>query len=217
MYGPTPEMQRYEALVFDLGGVLISLGGVTSMRAWMRETIAEETLWLRWLHSPTVRAFELGAISPEDFARGVCREFSLHVGEAAFLDAFPRFIDAPYEGARTLLDALAPRYTLASLSNTNVVHWDRVRGEMDFARHFHHNFPSHETRRIKPDPEAFEQVIAALGCAPRKILFLDDNQPNVDAAIRAGMDARRTVGLDEARRVLDELGIIPAETGVQAP
>jgi hypothetical protein len=41
------------------------------------------------------------------------------------------------------------------------------------------------------------------------VLFLDDNVINVDAAQEAGFRAARAVGVDEARRVLVDAGVLP--------
>jgi len=54
-------------------------------------------------------------------------------------------------------------------------------------------FSSHLIGHLKPDKEAFEFVVAALGCAPERILFLDDNRLNIDGALAVGMQARRTM------------------------
>ena len=79
---------------------------------------------------------------------------------------------------------------------------------MQLATAFHYHFPSHETGRLKPDKEAFEYVIAQTGYLPERILFVDDNQLNVDSAAATGMVARRTVGILEVQQVLQEFGIV---------
>jgi putative hydrolase of the HAD superfamily len=61
---------------------------------------------------------------------------------------------------------------------------------------------------LKPDQEAFQYVLQATGISPERILFLDDNQLNVDGAISAGLQAYRTQGVVEARYQLEELGLI---------
>lgn len=57
---------------------------------------------------------------------------------------------------------------------------------------------------LKPDREVFEHVIDAIDrrSAPSSVLFVDDNQQNVDAARAAGLRAERVVGVDGARRAL---------------
>ena len=79
---------------------------------------------------------------------------------------------------------------------------------MQLATAFHYHFPPHETGRLKPDREAFEHVIEYTGCTPERILFVDDNQLNVDSAAATGMVARRTVGILEVQGVLREFGIL---------
>ncbi len=115
---------------------------------------------------------------------------------------FTAWPNGPLPGAKELLQSLRPGVVRATLSNSNALHWPRVMHEMDFERHFDHHFASHLMDRIKPDHEAFEHVATAVDCAPREILFVDDNQINVDAAREFGMQAYRCVGPDAVRRVL---------------
>jgi putative hydrolase of the HAD superfamily len=62
--------------------------------------------------------------------------------------------------------------------------------------------------RIKPDAEAFAQVVDALQCSPAEVLFLDDNRLDVDAARHFRMRAVRVLGSAEAHRTLVKFGII---------
>ena len=96
-----------------------------------------------------------------------------------------------------LLRSLSPRPQLVSLSNTNALHWGYVCGELGLGPLFDQHFPSHETGLMKPDREVFEHVARSLGGPPERMVFLDDNQLNVDAARAAGMQAYRVVGLEQ--------------------
>jgi putative hydrolase of the HAD superfamily len=64
--------------------------------------------------------------------------------------------------------------------------------------------------KIKPDAEAFEHVLASLDCQAAQVLFLDDNILNVEAARRIGMRADLVRGAHEARRSLQQAGVITA-------
>ena len=59
-----------EMVLFDLGGVLLQLQGVPSMRK-LSGISSDHELWSRWLGCPWVRRFESGTCSDEEFARGV--------------------------------------------------------------------------------------------------------------------------------------------------
>lgn len=203
--------ERFDLILFDLGGVLVELGGVPHMRAWSRLEFTEEELWQRWLCSSAVRAFEIGDISPNAFTTAVIDEFELSVEPAVFLDTFDRFVKEPYAGATDLLATLKKRFTVVSLSNTNAVHWVRMGGTGGIGTHFHHNYPSHETGNIKPDAVAFTQIVDTHGVSPERILFLDDNQINVDAASACGLHAVRAAGFNAAVQHLITLGALDKE------
>lgn len=197
-----------DAILFDLGGVLIELGGVDQLLGWCPDLGSVDEMWRRWLHSPAVRRFERGEGSPEDFAAEMIAEFALDVDPADFLAAFAAWPRALFPGAVDLLAELAPRYRLASVSNTNAFHWARFSGEWGLDACFHANFPSHQVGRLKPDADYFAHVLAELGVAPERTLFVDDNRLNVEAAAAHGIVARRVVGVAGARAVIVELGLL---------
>jgi len=201
-------MSDIRVLLFDMGGVLVELRGVEVMLEWLGNTLTADELWHKWLRSEPVRKFETGKIGAGEFAAGVASEFGLKVGPRQFLQAFSAWPFGPYPGALAMLARIPTSYRRAVLSNSNALHWPRVRDEMGFGPVFDSHFVSHLTGRIKPDAEAFEHVLDSLGCSPAQVLFLDDNLLNVEAAQGLGMHAIRVRGAAEAERVLTDLGII---------
>jgi len=105
----------------------------------------------------------------------------------------------------------------ACFSNTNELHWTHQRDAWRLREMFQHTFVSHEMGLVKPDPEAFLHVIEALGCAPDRVLFLDDNALNVDGARAVGIDAHRADGVDAAREILRERGLLKPPSGGTSP
>jgi len=200
----------FDVLLFDLGGVLIELAGVDRMLELCNHTFSVEELWARWLASEGVRRFETGRAGPDEFGAAMLAEFGLPIAAAQFLEEFTVWPRSVFPGSFELLEQLSASYRLACLSNTNALHWPRVCDELGLARYFEASFASHLLGMLKPDAEIFQHVIARLGVAPERILFLDDNRLNVEAAQSAGMVARRVAGIGEVRAALLEMGVLPA-------
>jgi HAD superfamily hydrolase (TIGR01509 family) len=59
----------------------------------------------------------------------------------------------------------------------------------------------------KPAPAAFEAVTSHLQLPPQQLVFVDDRQPNVDAAAQAGMSALLFTGTAALEQQLQELGL----------
>lgn len=198
-----------DVLLFDLGGVIVELAGLPHWTSWTGDAQSEEQIWERWLRSPTVRSFESGRSTPEDFAASIVSEFQLPVSAAEFLEIFAAWPVGTLEGALELLMELRGRpQRVACFSNTNALHWPRYLDDMELRHHFDEHFASHELGVLKPDIEAFREVARRLDCAPERILFLDDNRLNVDGARSAGLRAERVRGAAEARACLRRLGVL---------
>lgn len=189
-------------LVFDLGGVIVQLSGTPILDKWIAGDNTAESLWDKWLTSDAPRSFESGRIEEGEFATQIVEELSLDISEQEFLTHFTSLPIGPYPGALKLLHSLKERYTTALFSNSNVLHWHRKMHEMKLNDAFHHQFASHLMGKVKPDPEAFQEVVETLGVPESQILFFDDNQMNVDAAKLVGLQAARVNGFKELENSL---------------
>ncbi len=205
---PTVHPGEIRVLLFDAGGVLVQIAGIDVMRSWLGNAISAEELWRRWLRSEAVRRFETGRSDPCAFSVEVTREFGLSIEPDQFLAAFNGWALGLYPGTHDLLARIPTSYRRALLSNTNVLHWPRMHGDMALGTLFDTHFASHLTGFIKPDRDAFMHVVETLDCRPDEILFFDDNRLNVDAATQIGMRAVRVQGPAEAHQALLELGVI---------
>ncbi len=206
------ERRRYRArmatppidiVLFDLGGVLIEFGGVEAMRA-LAGIDSDDELWRRWLTCRWVRSLERGECSPADFARGMVHDWALAVEPETFLDAFRSWPGAQMLGADALVRRVGERVPVGCLSNTNVLHWDDHLSRWPFLELFDFLFASFELGFVKPDREIFDRVADLLGVPPARILFLDDNAINVDAAAAVGFVARHVRGVADAELAIAE-------------
>lgn len=197
--------QPFDLILFDLGGVLVELGGVQRMLSWLDSHLTEADMWEQWLSSETVRAFEAGQTPPGFFAEAMVGEFNLPVSAGDFLAEFIRWPKQPFSGANKLLKTLSTHCSLGVLSNTNELHWQRIETEMGLIPFFDWVLPSHLTGRLKPDPDAFFHVVEVTGHPAERILFFDDNRMNTDAAQAIGMHAHLVSGVTGVAKILDDL------------
>lgn len=200
-------MHTISTILFDLGGVLLELDGPPIKRHWISETLTHEQNWLTWMSSPTVKAFETGMIDGDEFVARVVPELGLAIDTDTFRQAFIEWPKALFPGVPTLLTALKARYRLAFYSNTNALHLPRLLHELALASYFHHTYASYQIGYFKPDVAGFDFVAKDMAVAAAEILFLDDNQINVDGARRAGLHAQKTVGLEQVKAVLRDYAI----------
>jgi putative hydrolase of the HAD superfamily len=200
-------VDRPDVVIFDLGGVLAEFGGIARMRA-LAGIDDEEELWRRWLTCEWVRSFERGSCTAEVFAAGVVADWQLPVTDDVFLTEFREWLVGPLPGAEELVAATRAAVPVGVLSNTNHVHWEAGAGRWPLLGMFDRAFLSFELGMVKPDPEIFEHVVQALGVSAAQVLFLDDNQLNVDQACAVGLRSERVVGVSEARAALVAAGIV---------
>lgn len=198
---------RTRFVVFDLGGVLIELGGVADFGELIGVMEVDE-IWRRWLTSPWVRRYERGCCTRSEFALGMIEENRLLLSPEEFLHRFGSWPKGLMPGAAELVRGLASHVTPTCLSNTNEMHWNEQRGNEIVRELFERPFLSHELGLVKPDREIFDHVVAALDCRPHEVVFLDDNLLNVEGALLAGLDAHRVSGVADSRDLLERRGLL---------
>lgn len=200
-----------KTIVFDMGGVLVELGPISDILG--DEVISVNEFWQGWLRSPTVRHFERGRCTPEYFGSELVKELGLAMSGEELVERFARWPKGLFPGAQDLLQELKSNgVPFSVLSNTNVMHWETQTDHEIIADLFDRVFTSYSLDMVKPDAIIFEHVISELGnelnLKPSEILFVDDNQPNIDAALELGIAAVLTKGVDQVRAALAERGLV---------
>ena len=175
-------------VIFDLGGVVIEwnperiLDGYyadPALRAVMRRALFQHPDWL-------------------DLDRGTLSEVKLvaRVSERTGrpFDELERLLDAVRASLHTKVDTVAlldklftrgvPLYCISNMSATTFEH---LRARHSFWGVFRGIVISGDTQLMKPEPEIFELLLKRHELAPADTIFVDDNEPNVQAARALGM------------------------------
>ena len=168
----------------------------------------ESEIWRRWLSSPSVRRYERGQCDRNAFAAGMVEENNLDIDAEEFLEIFRAWPRGLFPGAERLVKRLPADIRTGCLSNTNELHWNEQRDAERIQALFQRPFLSHEMGLVKPDREIFEAVLLELGCDAKAVLFLDDNQINVEGARTLEIDAECANGIEGARTVLESRGLL---------
>jgi HAD superfamily hydrolase (TIGR01509 family) len=199
-----------EALLFDLGGVLLDFRGVESVHALSRGQVSAEQFSAFWSQSRWAERLHCGRCTPEEFAAGAVGEFALAIDPADFLLEFRTWLRGPYPGAFELLAELRGRFQLACLSNTNALDVRRMRDELKLDHRFDYCFFSNEMGVRKPSRYCYRMVLERLRTAPERVAFFDDSAEYVKGAIDAGLIAYQCDGIVGLRQTLRALGVIEA-------
>lgn len=198
------ELSGIRSILFDLGGVLYDIDYRKTQAAFAAlaaQTGADPVTFSKAKQDPIFDAFETGQASPAEFRHRLQQLLGLpedDAADAAIDRAWNAILIGPMPGRAELLARLKARYPLALLSNTNALHWQIVRPQIEpFAPHFEHIFASCEVGLRKPDAAFYHHAMQRLGWAAAETLFIDDIEANVAGARAAGLRAYHLTDPDE--------------------
>lgn len=182
---------QVEALLFDLGGVIIDVDSGRTLRFWAEAAGVDPELLSGKIGSGEhFEQHERGELSCRDYFRALRGEHLQSLTDHQMRDGWNQTLGREIPGVRALVQQLAGRIPLYLFSNTNPTHqreWARDCAEI--LGYFQDVFVSSELGQRKPEQRAFLSVAGRIGLPPEKILFFDDNPANVGGARAAGMHA----------------------------
>jgi putative hydrolase of the HAD superfamily len=202
---------RIDAVLFDVGGVILRLADITTLGSFNGRTDSQAIKDL-WNRCAIVRAHETGALSAEAFAARMVEAYAMDCAPDEFLTRFCAWPREVFPDVEQLLADIDPGIQIACLSNTCDIHWRTMVAAADMTRLFKRQFLSFRWGLMKPDAAIYRRAMDELGCAPERILFFDDNPANVEGACAVGIDAHLVDGPGSARRILDAYGLLRGGT-----
>ncbi len=196
----------FDALIFDLGGVIINLDYNKTIHAF--EQLGMENFHDAYSQAAQTNLFddlETGKISAQRFINsllpylkpGTTPNMVVHAWNAMILDV-------PIEKLQ-LLESLKGKFPVYLLSNTNELHVPVVRREwtkvtsLAMEHYFDRIFFSHEIHLRKPDRAIFEYVCQKEELVPERTLFIDDSIQHIRGASEYGL---QTIHLTEPESLI---------------
>ena len=181
-----------EALLFDLGNVILDIDFKRTTTRWAEYAGCDaKTLWKRYRPGdPSYQQHERGQIDDAGYFAALREMLEIDITDAQFLDGWNATFGGPIAGVEEWIAPACAALPSYVFSNTNPAHEKHFRVVYrDLLKPFRTVFTSSEIGKRKPDREAFDHVVQAMGVAPERVLFFDDVIANVEGARAAGLQA----------------------------
>jgi putative hydrolase of the HAD superfamily len=199
--------RQVKAVLFDYGNVISQPQGraeAAAMAAILNSPIDrfQEVYWVNRA------AFDRAAITPEAYWDTIATRLSHPLTETerkriTELDNLSWSYPDPImlEWAAALRQVGMKTGILSNMPITLRAH---LRACCEWLPVFDHSCYSCDVRLAKPEPEIFLQTLAGLGEDPGDVLFLDDREENIDAALALGIQSIRYRSPEQAQCEIDQ-------------
>ena len=199
-----PAAATVDALLFDLGGVLVEIDFQRAFGAWASAAqVPASQIAARFAFDHAYEAHERGEIDADEYFAHLRNLLGLSLSTQEFLAGWNAIFVGPLRGIDHLLRQLAESFPLYVFSNTNPAH--RTFWQSRYANllaPFSAIFCSCDLGARKPSAEVFLEVCRRIGIVPSRIAFFDDRGENVLGARQAGLNAFQVASAADVRRAL---------------
>ena len=198
-----------DALLFDLGRVVLDIDFSKAISCWATHAgCAPSEILARYVRGDAYRDHETGRISDADYFDSLRASLGIRITDAQFLEGWNAIFAGEMPGIADLLARAANHLPLYAFSNTNrphVEHFSQVHA--DVLGHFREIYLSSTIGLRKPDRDAYDYVIGAIGVPASRILFFDDLAENIEGARACGLMAVHVRSPTDVADALAALGI----------
>jgi putative hydrolase of the HAD superfamily len=198
------ENQTIDAIIFDLGGVILNIDYQLPVKAFKKLGIENfNELFSQASQSNLFNDYEKGEISSDDFIKEIKKYLPQNTSEAAIINAWNSILlDLPEERLFSLEKA-AENHRIFLLSNTNALHIESYNQYLlnnlqlpSLEPFFETLYLSYEVGLRKPDLRIFEYVLQDADLLPERTLFIDDSIQHIQAASELGILTKHLVNED---------------------
>jgi FMN phosphatase YigB (HAD superfamily) len=192
-----------DVLLFDLGRVVLDISFDSVMAIWAGHAGCEPAeLARRFVVNDSFKHHDAA------FFAGLRQSLGIVLTDAQFLEGWNAIFTGEMPGIAPLLAGAAQRLPLYAFSNTNpahVTHFSQAYAAV--LSHFREIFLSSSIGLRKPDAEAYDHVVKAIGVPASRILFFDDSAANIEGARARGLCAIHVTSTDDVARALTALEV----------
>jgi glucose-1-phosphatase len=198
-----------DALLFDLGRVVLDIDFSKAVVCWAGHAgCTTDDILGRFVRTEAYWNHETGKISDAAYFESLRSSLGIALSDAQFLEGWNAIFSGEMPGIGPLLARAAKRLPLYVLSNTNNAHVEYFSVlHADTLSHFREVFLSSSIGFRKPDAEAYDHVVKAIGLPAGRIVFFDDLAENVESARACGLKAVHVTSSGDVEGALAALGL----------
>src|SRR5438034_10654264 len=207
MTAPSLSPGAADALLFDLGRVVLDIDFSKALTCWATHAgCTPADLAARFVREEPYRQHEIGKIDDAAYFESLRATLGIGLTDAEFLEGWNAIFAGEMPGIA--LAGAAQRLPLYAFSNTNPAHVTHFsQAYADVLSHFRQIFLSSNIGLRKPDAEAYDHVVRAIGVPASRILFFDDSAANIEGARARGLCAIHVTSTDDVARALTALEV----------
>ena len=204
-----PVPSSVDALLFDLGRVVLDINFDTVMTNWADHAgCAPAELARRFVVNDSFKHHETGRIDDAAFFAGLRQSLGIDLTDAQFLEGWNAIFAGEMPGIAPLLAGAAQTpAALCVFQHQSGPCRAFLESLCRRARPFPRNFLSSSIGLRKPDAEAYDHVVKAIGVPASRILFFDDSAANIEGARARGLHAVHVTSMDDVARALTALEV----------
>ena len=204
--GHAPRSSDTDAVVFDLGGVLLDW----DPRYLYRSLFDDEAEMERFLGEICTLEWHAAHDRGVPMAQSCAALAAVHPRYANLINAWSErseeMIAGPIDGTVEILEELLQQGVRCyALTNMERETYPLRRQRFPFMSWFAGTVVSSHEGVAKPDPEIFHLLLDRFGLTAERTVMIDDSQPNIDTAARLGMTAVRFTSPTALRAALTGL------------
>jgi putative hydrolase of the HAD superfamily len=198
-----------DALLFDLGRVVLDIDFSRALACWAGHAGCEPTHLIgRFSQNDIYKRHERGEIPDAEFFAALRISLGVDMSDAQFLEGWNAIFAGEMPEIAGLLARAAQHLPLYAFSNTNRAHEAHFsQAFADVLGHFQKLFLSSTIGLRKPDAEAYDHVVKAIGVPAARIVFFDDSAENIEGARARGLTAVHVTSTRDVADALAALGI----------
>jgi FMN phosphatase YigB (HAD superfamily) len=201
---------KYDAILCDLGNVLVSFDHRIAVKKILRYTSKNENdIYQLFFDSGLTKDYEEGKISSFDFLKRVKDSLGLDMDHEMLL---PIWNDIFFETAlnkklQIFLKDSKEKYKLVMISNINDAHYKFLEKKTPVFREFDKLILSYEVGFRKPAKEIYDAALKSVDTAPSRAFYIDDRADLIDAALGFGINGITFNGEDAFKKITQELSL----------
>ena len=193
-----PHMQNLEsidAIIFDLGGVIINLDYNETANAFIDAGIHNfNDIYGQLKQTTLFDDFETGRIGKKEFIQSLKSISTPNISDEQIVNCWNAMLLNLPKYRLDALVKLQSSFKTFLFSNTNIIHIEafnhylkQEHGYDNLNPFFRKVYLSHELGHRKPHPDGFERILNENNLAPNRTLFIDDTPGHIEGAQQLGI------------------------------